>query len=204
MRKEFRGNTENYVICIDMDDTVEELLKPWVNWLNKKYNLSVNYKDIDRWEISGFFPDLTWEQIYEPLDTDDFWDTVEPKKDAVKYVKMLKDEGFQVYICTHSYYKSLSAKMNKVLFKYFPYLTWNDVIVIHHKQLVNCDVLVDDGPHNLENGKYHKILINTGANAQYHNSDFIRADNWREIYSAIHTLFDYDNLRWGGRNSNEK
>lgn len=36
-------------ITIDVDDTIEDLLGAWVNYLNRKHNLSVKKKDITDW-----------------------------------------------------------------------------------------------------------------------------------------------------------
>lgn len=88
-------NSKNIKILIDMDDTLEDLLESWVAELNKMYGTNVNHEDIDDWDIGLFFPTLTRFQIFEPLFTCDFWDSVKPKEDAVKYVKSLKTMDFK-------------------------------------------------------------------------------------------------------------
>ena len=187
---------EDYKICIDMNDTIEDLVQAWIIWLNKKYGTSVTYKDITDWQIWQFFPTLTKQQVYDVLIEPEFWKTVQPKYDAIKYIKQLKDDGFDVYICTHSLYKCLKEKMEEVLFKYFPFITWNDVIVMQNKQMLMCDVLIDDGPHNLVDGDYHKILYSTPYNQNtddYGLYDYQRAHNWEEVYELVNSLFEHDN-----------
>lgn len=51
-------------ILIDMDDTIESLLKAWVSGVNRKYGRSVSYEDVDSWDVSAAFPGLTHEQVY--------------------------------------------------------------------------------------------------------------------------------------------
>lgn len=77
--------------------------------------------------------------------------------------------------------------MQEVLFKYFPFISWNDVIIIAHKQLIKGDVLVDDGVHNLEGGDYAKILVDSPHNRGYdaEANGMIRLNNWDDIYHAI-------------------
>lgn len=87
--------------------------------------------------------------------------------------------------------------MERVLFKYFPFLTWNDVIITSHKQLVNGDVLIDDGTHNLEGGNYFKILMTAQHNKKYdaEANGMLRVETWAEVYSAITLLAEEDDLK---------
>lgn len=174
-------------ILIDLDDTLEDLLGCWVQKLNEEHNLNVNPKDINDWDIGQFFPTLTRYQVFEPLFNGDFWDSVKPKENAVKYVKKLKDDGYRIFICTNTNYKHLKDKMEKVLFKYFDFLSWNDVIVTTNKQIIDADFLVDDGVHNLVGGKYKKLLMTAPHNEKYdaNKNDMIRVNSWEEVYNVI-------------------
>ena len=77
--------------------------------------------------------------------------------------------------------------MERVLFRYFPYLKWENVIIASRKQMIRGDILIDDGVHNLVGGDYIRILMNAP-----HNSDFdekaygmTRVYGWEEIYAMI-------------------
>lgn len=67
------------------------------------------------------------------------------------------------------------------------YLCWKDVIIAHDKKLINGDVLIDDGVHNLENAKYKKLLFDQPHNRSYNAEEngMIRVHDWNEIYRAI-------------------
>lgn len=71
--------------------------------------------------------------------------------------------------------------------KHYPYLCWKDVIIAHDKKLINGDVLIDDGVHNLENAKYKKLLFDQPHNRSYNAEEngMIRVHDWNEIYRAI-------------------
>lgn len=104
-----------------------------------------------------------------------------------------------VLIVTTSNYQTLAAKMEQVLFHYFPFLTWNDVIITAHKQLIKGDVLVDDGIHNLEGGDYFKILMTAPHNRNYDadKNGMYRVSSWSETYSAIQALACADSMsKW--------
>lgn len=178
---------KDYVVLVDMDDTIIDLLPHWVGYLNTTHNLSVKTEDINDWDIVQFFPTLTKEQVFAPLFADGFWSTVTPKQDAVKYLKMLKDDGYRVIICTNTNYKTLREKMEKVLFKYFDFISWNDVVIAYHKQLLNADFLIDDGVHNLVGGRYKGILMDAPHNKNFNEQEhgIIRVKTWSETYALI-------------------
>lgn len=178
-------------ILIDMDDVLENLSFAWVEWLNNEYGTEVEWNSTRDWDMSKSFPDLTPAQIYSPLYDDDFWQTVKPIDGAADVLKKLIDDGHQLYVVTTSNYTTLKTKMDDVLFKFYPFLDWNNVIVTANKQMIRGDVLIDDGPHNLMGGEYKKILMDAP-----HNRDFKewfyginRVHSWEEVYTLISNGF---------------
>ena len=178
------------VILVDMDDTIEHLTDAWIDWLNHRYGTEVSKNDITSWNFSKAFPTLTEEEAYSPLYIDDFWDTVEPMDGAYEALTQLREDGHEIFIVTSSAYQTIQAKMNKVLFKYFPFITWDHVIVASRKQMVHGDVLIDDAPHNLENFPGERILMNAPHNRNYpaEENDMWRVDNWQEITRIIRMM----------------
>lgn len=174
-------------ILIDIDDTIENLCETWVDWLNRQYGTSVKYNEVTEWDISKFFPTLTKEQVYEPLNNPILWDYVKPKPGAVKYVKKLIDDGYNVYLCTATNYRNVKLKFEKVIQKYFPYISWNQVIITSCKQLINADLLIDDAVRNLKDGNYAKILFSAPHNLNYDatKNNMYRVNNWEDVYTRI-------------------
>ena len=78
-------------------------------------------------------------------------------------------------------------KLEKVLFRYFPFFTYNDVIITTQKKLICGDVLVDDAPHNLENGNYIRILMNAPHNRFFDEKSIgaARACDWDTVFRLI-------------------
>lgn len=179
-------------ILVDMDDVLEELLSAWVSWLNQRWGTNVRPDDISEWDIAAFFPTIPHHDVFAPLHDDDFWKTVRPKKGAREALETLIEEGHKIYIVTNSSYKALASKMENVLFRYFPFLTWDDVIVTANKQLVNGDVLVDDAVHNLIGGQYARILMDAPYNRSFDaEKNFIRrAKDWPEALAIIRDIKD--------------
>lgn len=177
-------NKKTLTICFDMDDTIEDLMHPWVEALNKKHGLNVKYEDIKSWELKNAFPTLTDNQIFEPLWIPEFWDNVKPKLNSPYWIKKLIDDGHKVYICTNTHYKIASFKMEKALFRYFPYLGNKDLIIMRDKQMIKCDFLVDDAIHNIV-GDYKGLLVDMPSNQGFSHPNVIRVFDFQAVYDII-------------------
>ena len=171
-------------ICFDMDDTIEDLMHPWIATLNRKYGLNVQYEDVTSWEMKYAFPTLTEHQIFEPLWCPEFWDEVKPKHNSPYWIKKIIDDGHKVYICTNTHYKIAAYKMDKALFKYFPYLGNSNLIMMRDKQMIQCDYLVDDGIHNIV-GSYKGLLMDMPHNQNFTADSVTRVHNFEEVYNII-------------------
>lgn len=185
-------NYNDCVIACDMDDTIEYLLPAWVEYLNKKYGYSKTVDDIVDFRMTLSYPYLSKEQIFEPLFLEDFWKTVEPMKDAIIYTKKLIEEGFPFYIVTSSHPDTLSYKLKHVLYKYFPFIDYHNVITTTKKQLIRCTIMIDDGQHNIV-GPYYGLLMNASHNQNFNETDYEnikRVYNWEEIYENVHRIAD--------------
>ena len=175
------------VILIDMDDVLECLVNAWIPYLNKKYSTNVAVEDIKEWNMSKAFPTLSYEQVYSAEMDDDFWKDVKPMPGADEALRKLIADGHELFVVTATVYETLRSKMENVLFKYFPYLDWSHVIITSHKYLINGDILIDDGPHNLAKGNYHKILFEACHNRSFDESSIgaVRVKNWEEAYEEV-------------------
>lgn len=179
-----------FTICIDMDDTIEDLLPNWLKWLEDQYNFPADYEQMKSWDILSMFPFLTCDQIYGPLFDREFWKRVKPKEGAVEYIKKLIDEGHDIYICTASHYDSVQHKFAEVLENYFPFIDYKHIIIAYNKQMIKCDIMIDDGYHNLIGGDYLKLLFDANYNRSFDEKEhnILRVKSWKEIYDTIHTL----------------
>lgn len=181
-------------ILIDMDDTIENLIVCWVRKLNEKYGTSVKYSDVVCYEMTKIFPTLTEKQIFEPLFDDNFWDEVEPIDGSVEYIQSLINDGHNIYIVTNSHYNTLKPKMEKVLQKYFPFISWRNVIIASNKQMIMGDILIDDAIHNLTGGEYIKFLMDAPHNHSFNAEEngMTRVHSWKEIYDLINIIVKED------------
>ena len=177
---------KNLTVLVDLDDVLWHLLEPWVAMINNMHKTDVHYGCVTDWKIAKFFPSLTVEQVFSPLFKEDFWNNVQPVYNGRWFIQNLLNDGHRVKIVTATLSENVPVKMKR-FFKLYPMLSWNDVTITHDKQSVNGDVLIDDAPHNLEGGSYHKILFNQPHNRHYDTTQhgITRVYNLSEAYLEI-------------------
>ena len=177
-------------ILVDMDDVLEQLVPGWVEFVNEQFGTQVTTEDVREWDMSKAFPTLTHAQVYSVVNDERLWDHVQPMPGAAEALQRLMAEGHTVYIVTATGYQTMRSKMEKVLFRYFPFLSWSQVIVTESKHLIKGDVLIDDGPHNLTRGDYRKILFDANHNRSFDEASIgaVRVHDWQEAYAAVQSI----------------
>lgn len=176
------------ILC-DADDTIQELTVHWLAELNKKYNCNVKKEDVKSWDITKAYPNLTSDEVLEPLYNNGFWSKTTPVEGSGYFLKKLSDDGHKILIVTASNKETFDAKTMKFM-EMFPFLTKEQIIREDNKQRVKGDVLIDDGVHNLIGGKYIKFLFNQPNNSNFKEQeyDITRVYSWKEIYERISNL----------------
>ena len=180
------------VILVDMDDVLEQLVEAIVKYNNTHYGTDVSAYDVTEWNLAKAFPSLSREMVYSPEYDESFWATVEPMPGAETVLRRLINEGHEVYVVTASTYQTIKQKMDDLLFRWFPFLDWDHVIVTKNKQMINGDVLIDDGPHNLNGGTYRKILFDRPHNRSFDekSAGAVRVYDWDGVYEQICHMAD--------------
>lgn len=184
------GNREEMTemtILVDLDDTLEQLLKAWVKRANEKFDRAVTLDEITDWNVAAPYTGISRKEVYDVTYEKGFWKSVEPMPGAADALMHFMDEGHEVYIVTATEPEHVEEKMTGLLFRYFPFISWNQVIITSRKQMIRGDVLIDDGIHNLEGGQYKKILFTAPHNRGYDAevNGMIRVSNWDEAVRII-------------------
>lgn len=178
------------IIVTDMDDVLVNFLETWVSQLNATYNKDIKTEDIKDWGMNKFYPELSFEQLYGILNKESFWKLVEPKKGSPETLKRMKEDGYQVYVCTAAHYDNISPKVNECLIKYYPWLTYKDIIICHKKDLLTCNYIIDDYTENIRKSKAIRFLMDAPYNQHARlviDYDF-RVKSMEEVYNIIKEL----------------
>ena len=170
-------------ILIDLDSTITNFGEVLLAELNKENGTSYAYHEIDSWLwfYENFF------DPWEPLRYAQFWDKVKPYPNAIKVIENLVNEGNKVHIVTASFFiPSLAKKINTTLSWFNPgIINDSNIIIAKHKDIIEGDVLIDDGLHNCQVYPGMVLLYDQPWNQ---SPDWtLRAHNWNEVWDILHS-----------------
>lgn len=173
-------------LLIDMDDVMWDLVGVWVDELNRRFGTSVAFEDITDWNIARFFPELTSDELFAPLYDPAMWTKLQPMQNAPEIMERLINDGHRLRSVTATHYVTVEPKIRRFLALY-PCFKWEDVIIASDKSVIEGDIMIDDGVHNLETTLCEKILFDRPHNRLYNAEEngMIRVKTWDEIYRLV-------------------
>lgn len=176
------------VVGIDVDNVLNNLTEVWIKVLNSKYNYDVKLSDVKHYNIRKAYPTLTDKQLFEPLYNDKFWRMTKPPKGSQKWLRKLNDE-YDVRLVTSTHPATVLQKY-KYIKRYFPYIKFDQIEIVHDKKRYKMDVLVEDYDENLKYGDFVRILITYPWNKSINDEVFKikRVQDWHGIYNAIKNI----------------
>ncbi|OHD28406.1 MAG: hypothetical protein A2Y38_16650 [Spirochaetes bacterium GWB1_59_5] len=176
------------VIC-DVDGVVADLHAEWYKRYDRDYgdNLSSNPDRITDWDLHKYVKCGT--RIYQYLTQPDLYDCVLPVPGAAEGILAIRNIDCRVVFATSCLSGTTDAKF-KWLLRYF-FLTnpksRKDYVSIEDKGVLRGDVLIDDGPHNVEAFEGQVIVFDAPWNRslQVDDTRTFRATNWSEAVSHV-------------------
>lgn len=141
-----KRDTTKLKVIFDMDDVLADFIPYVIPLLNSAYNKNFSLGDLTSWSLKTLYgadSHKVFGKVGISLD-------LLPKKDALlEFPQIYNNPNYDVWIVTattpHEYINKLQW-----LTKYFPDFPLDKVIPCTRKNTVWADVLIDDGPHNLE------------------------------------------------------
>jgi 5'(3')-deoxyribonucleotidase len=171
-------------LAVDIDNTLWDLITPWLDYYNRRYNDNIRYEEIVDYNFFNIIKTITREEMLHLLSEKEFWDNVYPYPTSIPFLKKLNDE-FELYIATSTSYKTPREKFDK-LFTFFDFLDEDQLIVTSKKQLLNVDIMIDDCADCLIGGDYTKLLIDAPYNRNVKDNKIIRVYNLADAYNFLH------------------
>lgn len=82
----------------------------------------------------------------------------------------------------------IGYKYNKLVVPYLPFIDERHIILAYNKQMIKCDILIDDNSNYLLGGEYKGILFDMPYNIDVNIDGVVRVKDWNEIYDMIKNL----------------
>jgi len=178
------------VIFLDMDETLVNLVDPWLNYLNNESGLEITRDDINVYSVEDHFGEkLSRSKIFRPFKTKGFWVDLPPFEGAIDLVRDL-NERYTVYLATvPALGKVCAYEKEKWMEQHLPFLTRDRLILCHHKHLLNGHALLDDKPTYLAGFQGHRLLYDRPWNQE---SELVKEGMWESLFVR---MYSYQSVR---------
>ncbi len=183
-------------IMIDLDDTICQ--GGYLEILNDYFNTNYTYDDLDDYYVESLVPDGKLDEYLDYFYSGkvNVYDYSKPLPDAIEVIEKLS-KVYDIYICS-AYVDRRRVRGSGVmaLFKHdwiirnLPFIDPKKIILTGSKELVSCDIKIDDKFSNLKGCSDIKLLLDA-----YHNRDYDddklksrnvrRVKSWREIEDIL-------------------
>ena len=167
-------------ILVDMDGVLADVYAQFIKWeLEETGNL------IDINSLSGKTEEEAFPQADKHVRSKGFFRTVTPIKDSIEGLKYLNDK-YNVLIVSSAteFPQSLTEKV-EWLHKFYPFITWQQIVLCGRKDMVKGDIMIDDHSKNLKLFEGRKLLFTQPQNMYISEPDYERIYTWKEIMDLL-------------------
>lgn len=175
------------IIFVDVDDVCADLMPAWFSRYNADYDDALKPEDIKAWAIDKFVKPECGKKIFRYLDDGSIYKDVRPIDGALEGIKYLRDLGHRVVFAS-SGIRQASAKYSWLVEHEFlePSYKHEDYIGGYDKSLLRGDILIDDGPHNIESFSGVGILMRRPHNEHFSWSPSVL--NWDTAVEVVRCI----------------
>lgn len=179
-------------IGIDLDSTLNNLLKDWLKLYNLKFNDNLCLSQITDWDLSKVVKPECGKAIYSFLTQEGLFENLEEIGGACDFVRWLNEE-FDCYIVTAYFPENCMEKVSWIK-NHLPAFPTEKIMFVNNKQLVNLDVLIDDGKHNFSD-EHHKnwVVVKAPYNERWITEHSERIcyviEDWEKQAEELKNLF---------------
>lgn len=193
MRKGIKYINPNKPVLLDMDGIICDLYTKWFERYNELSGESLTLSKMHFYNLADL---VQKPEIFFPiLDEKDFFTTLEPLPNAIKYIKKLTELNLSIVIVTYVpwNYPNAYAGKQQWIEKHMPWFKQNNIIFAYRKHSINGTLLFDDKPDNLRywkqenpNGITCSIKYAYNRNMKDAVDIFLdKKDAWENFYKIV-------------------
>lgn len=181
-------------IIIDIDDVISDY-SGYLGLVNEFLKTDYKIEDVRGYYIQDLVPENQKEDFIQFFVTQNIYDHSSIFPDCIEIIKKL-NERYDVYICSAYVFRDnleYSADSLKYKFQFLtknlPFLDPHNFMFLTKKEILNCDIKIDDKIENLRNAET-KLLFNAYHNQSISEEELkaqnvIRVNNWLEIANIL-------------------
>lgn len=177
------------IVC-DVDNVLNDLQDVVVDIFNKCYGKEYTLDDFTDYNVENVLPlqeAINMKKIYGQIG---LYNAIKPIPGAQDGLQKLIDAGHKVYLVSDVIPNTYGEKVDW-LNHFFPFIDNSHIIAMKHKQLLKCDIMIEDNMHTLLSGvNYGRVCMDYPWNrcANDWAYDIYRCSNWDEIVDAVNQI----------------
>ena len=181
-------------IMIDMDDVICD--GGFLSLVNQFLNTNYKKEDIKTYYIQDLIPKERYEEWSEFFNTKNVYDYCELLPNAYEVMEKLSKK-YELYIVTAYIFRdneeySANNLKNKFIYLYnnLPFIPPQNYIFTSNKEIINCEIKIDDKLSNLEGTAETKLLFDAYHNKNIKDEELkqkgvVRVNGWEDIEKML-------------------
>ncbi len=182
-------------IMVDMDDVICD--GGFLSLVNQFLGTNYQKGDIKTYYIQDLIPKEKYPEWMEFFNTKNVYDFCEMLPDTYEVLEKLSKK-YEIYIATAYIFRdneeySANNLKNKFeyLYEHLPFISPDNYIFTTNKEIIDCDIKIDDKLSNLKGKAETKLLFTA-----YHNTEIpkeelekqgvLRVNSWKEIEALLY------------------
>lgn len=175
------------IICIDMDNTINNLVPKVLELYNYRAGKNIQISDITTYNFAECLPKEDADGIIELFKEKELWDSLEPLAHSQKVLRVLANQGHRIIVATATDPTNFEWKVDWMR-KHFSFIPTDNIIRIMDKSLLRIDMLIEDCMDNIISNVCERVLIDNPWNqspSKDYAYDIARVTSWEEIPGVI-------------------
>lgn len=167
-------------IAVDMDGVLADVYAQFLRMHEEDTG-----QQLSRDNIKGLLEEEAFPLHNEHVNRPGFFRTAPVMQDAPRVLELLNRE-YEVFIVSAAmeYPNSLKEK-HDWLNAYFPFITWQQMVLCGSKSIICADIMIDDHFKNLDTFQGKTLLFTQPHNQDAPNKRHRRVGNWQEIAEIL-------------------
>lgn len=179
-----------FTVVTDIDNCCNNLIERLFEMYNERYSTNYTINDLTSYNLSDCFTMQTAQKMQDMFLEKELWDSLKPTEESEWALQAFINNGYKVYAATGTHHTNFPWK-TEWFKKWYPFFNEKNIICIHDKSLLKCDVLIEDCYSNLTKSMCERILIDRPWNQI--DKDYIyginRAYNWEEVVRFVNKIY---------------
>lgn len=170
------------IIITDIDSVLNNLYTTWFKYHNSLHNDNLDESMVTDWDLTSL--STCGDCIYTLLEKAEVYTEQLPRPLSQKVINRWIKDKHEVHAATTVAGPISATAKHQWLKQHYGI----PMITIKDKHLLNGDILIDDGLHNLESFTGIRLLFEQNSNKLHHKDRYPIVKDWADVNGAVYFI----------------